>query len=144
MIVISIAALVAAAYFAFHQKDSECAVTGGARAIASELLKDHEMDKSEKALVRKEVRWLNKAGIPIEEIERVEVKGDQHIYILPIDENLNDEIRVKKNKFDIVLNIVEGDIENELIVKANGKRILDGKEVTKHSFGNCWNDNRSC
>lgn len=63
------------------------------------------------------------------EIFDVNNKGDV-VYKYEINEEITDYINVSENDGgDIVLNVREGELENELIYKGDGRIILDGHEV---------------
>ena len=51
-------------------------------------------------------------------------------YLVPIDGELQDEIQVRRERNgNIVLDIQEGELYNELIIRPCGKMLLNGKKV---------------
>lgn len=98
--------------------------------VTHELLKEYKICKPQEARIYKELELLQNVGIPIGEIDSVNIDNDIRTYLLPITENLNDEIKIEKNSSnDIIMNVTEGNIANELIIKPDGTRILDGYRI---------------
>lgn len=97
-------------------------------------------DKTEKLLVNspnadfkavvKDLHLLDKSGIPIDKIDKINVQSNSYVYEVCFKDNVKDEISVNKSdNGTVTLNIKENEISNEVVFYKNGEIYLDGKKV---------------
>ena len=70
--------------------------------------------------VYEDMKLLSEVGVSIENIEEIRYDSENIIYSLPVSADIVDEIKIGKSNNDIVMNVVEGNIENEIVIKSNG------------------------
>lgn len=70
--------------------------------------------------VYEDMKLLSEVGVSIENIEEIRYDSENIIYSLPVSADIVDEIKRGKSNNDIVMNVVEGNIENEIVIKSNG------------------------
>lgn len=97
-------------------------------------------DRTEKLLVNspnadfktvsKDLHLLDKSGIPIDKIDKINVQSNSYVYEVCFKDNVKDEISVNKSdNGTVTLKIKENEISNEVVLYKNGEIYLDGKKV---------------
>lgn len=84
------------------------------------VMRKWTLDEKQTEDVYEDMKLLSEVGVSIENIEEIRYDSENIIYSLPVSADVVDEIKIEKNNNDIVMNVVEGNIENEIVIKSNG------------------------
>lgn len=99
-------------------------------AVAEKIVTENSFSEATEEQVFEDIEILEQIGISVKDIEGASEEKNQLVYSMPVKDDVTDEIVVKKNDVgDITMWVDEGEIHNELILKADGKVILDENEV---------------
>lgn len=124
----SLTMLATSGEYVFASSNQSGTIRKTADEVVRDIVVDTDFTQGEREKIKEDIELLEGMGIEISAISSVSVE-DEFVYYLPVKENLMDEIVVENNNGDVIMNVVEGDIHNELIIKSDGTMFLDGKEV---------------
>lgn len=98
--------------------------------ILENLASKKKLTEKQTSQLSETLQILDNAGATIECIEDVRFEGEKILFVLELDESTTSELEVKKTiTNDVIVNVVENDIHNEVILKSDGTRYLDGKKI---------------
>ena len=101
-----------------------------AQALITASLGEAHADEALVEQVAKELAMLKRATM-VSDVAALTLDETGAItYLVPVDGELQDEIQVRRERNgNIVLDIQEGELYNELIIRPFGKMLLNGKKV---------------
>jgi hypothetical protein len=107
------------------------------------LTKKNLLTEEEAVKVSEDLQILNDNGATIGCIEDVRMKDGNNIFLCRLDETTTSELEVEKTSTnDIVIKISENDIYNEVVIKPDGTKYLDGKQIGQELVTESMNSNQ--
>lgn len=103
--------------------------------VPAKITNDNGFTAAQKKEIAENMNCLSKLGIPKDKVENVivkkskERKAEDILYKVNITGDTIDYITVKEESGDITMNVEEGEIHNELVVKKDGDIYVDGDKV---------------
>lgn len=101
----------------------------GVDAVVQSLVEETEELEGLEDEVYDDLEVLSSLGLAPEIVEGAQVDGEDVIYTYKITDDCVDEVAVEQTEDAVVMQVTEGDIQNEVVFNDDGSVYLDGEEV---------------